>query len=82
MICVFGTPPARAVMQQSIFGIIPEFMIPVAFREPIAVRSILFIKDDGSFTSLKTPGTFVSCTNFSALSATAILAAAVSAFML
>ena len=34
--------------------------MPVALREPIAVRSILLISDEGSFTSRRTPGTFVS----------------------
>ena len=58
--CVRGTPPSNAVRQQSIFGIIPELIIPVAFREPMAVRSMRLISVEGSFTSRKTPGTFVS----------------------
>ena len=64
------------------FGIIPPAIVPSATYLSMSDMRILCISDLGSLTSFRTPGTFVSCTNFSAPRATAIFAAAVSALML
>ena len=55
-----GTPPARAISQHSIFGIMPPEIIPVAFSEPMAVRSMRLIKVEGSSMLRKIHATFVS----------------------
>ena len=57
-------------------------MTPDSIRCGTFAAGMRVMSDLGSFMSFKTPETFVSWMNFSALSATAIFAAAVSAFML
>ena len=82
MMWIFFTPCSSVVRQPSIFGIMPEEIVPSLISRRASVAVSEWMRLSGSLTSRSTPGMSLSTTSFSAPIAAATAVAAVSALTL